>query len=67
MISIEVYANCQDVEKIDRIPGFIPLYEYIGDHSNHQPSEWGKLVMGDVNVVFHLVSKFEEKLGKNDT
>jgi hypothetical protein len=62
MESMIVYAKIDDIEKIQKIPGFKPLYEYF-DKENVVREEWGKVVLGNIEIKFYVSSwiKYSEE------
>ncbi len=58
METLIVYANINDIEKIQKIPGFKPLYEYFEDEKVER-EEWGKIFLGDIEIKFYVYSEIK--------
>ncbi len=62
--SIILYFNIKDTERIDKLPNFKPLYEYIDKEEKVEPEEWGKIVYDDIEIKLYGSSeiryRFEE-------
>ena len=61
---IIVECNIRDVEILSDIKEFKPLYEYYNEESKPNPYEWGKIVLGEVEIVIYARSVSPYKKGQ---
>jgi len=62
---IYVWANVNDIEKLNSNPHFMPICKYITGKEKYtflERSEYGKVCLGNLEIIFYLTSADLQKL-----